>query len=201
MELHVRSKQNSTSFCWQIAFPYPMSLCLAPSKGCPNYFNGWLTVWPEFPYRSFMVMAIWGLCKIRPHVLMIQLSFWVWAACGLLKCKIYWGQVLYLFLFSVVSSFSGWGCFSCCCGRNLTLFFSAAIEWVLSILLKIIKQHAIEIFLKFEIFFRLIWKEKPADFKFSNVYVTGKLILNFLCILTLFIHALGLGDNGNWEST
>lgn len=70
MELHVRSKQNSTSFCWQIAFPYPMSLCLAPSKGCPNYFNGWLTVWPEFPYRSFMVMAIWGLCKIRPHVLM-----------------------------------------------------------------------------------------------------------------------------------
>ena len=39
--------------------------------------------------------------------------------------------------------------------------------------------------------------EKPADFKFSNVYVTGKLILNFLCILTLFIHALGLGDNGN----
>ena len=52
-------------------------------------------------------------------------------------------------------------------------------------------------FLKFEIFFRLIWKEKPADFKFSNVYDTGKLILNFLCILTLFIHALGLGDNGN----
>ena len=51
---------------------------------------------------------------------------------------------IYLFLFSVVSSLSRWGCFSCCCGRDLTLFFSAAVAWALSILLKIIKQHAID---------------------------------------------------------
>ena len=51
---------------------------------------------------------------------------------------------IYLFPFSVVSSLSGWGCFSCCCGRDLTLFFSAAVAWALSILLKIIKQHAID---------------------------------------------------------
>ena len=51
---------------------------------------------------------------------------------------------IYLFLFSVVSSLSRWGCFSCRCGRDLTLFFSAAVAWALSILLKIIKQHAID---------------------------------------------------------
>ena len=51
---------------------------------------------------------------------------------------------IYLFLFSVVSSLSRWGCFSCCCGRDLTFFFSAAVAWALSILLKIIKQHAID---------------------------------------------------------
>ena len=142
--MRVWSNQNSNCFCWQIAFQYPMSLCLATSKGYPNYFNGWLKVWPEFPNKSFMVMAIWGLCNIRPHIIINDSALILCLGCLWAKCKIYWGQVLYLFLFSVVSSLSGWGCFSCCCGRDLTLFFSAAVSWVLSILLKIIKQHAIE---------------------------------------------------------
>ena len=33
-----------------------------------------LNLLPEFPYKSFMLMAIWGLRSMTPH--------WAWAACG-----------------------------------------------------------------------------------------------------------------------
>ena len=141
MELRVWSNQNSTCFCWQIAVPHES--LFANVKRLPKLFQ-WLVecmTWIPIQIiygRGHLRIMQYKTTRINDSALILFLGC-LWA-----KCKIYWGQLLYLFLFSVVSSLSAWGCFSCCCGRDLTLFFSAAVAWVLSILLKIMKQHAIE---------------------------------------------------------
>lgn len=148
--------------------------------------NGWLNVWPEFPYKSFMVMAIWGLYNIRPHVLMIQLSYWASAACGQGARST---EIRFYIPFPVFSSFIRFRMrmfflllwkrfdplFLCCSGmgpiyppKNNNMLFKQKFYWITYFWLQFVS----------EIFFRWIWQEKPTDFRFSNVYVTGRLTLN-----------------------
>ena len=160
----------------------------------------WIPIQITYGHGHLRVMQYKTTC-INDSALILSLGcLWAIKVQDLLR-----SGFIYLFLFSVVSSFSGWRCFSCCCGRDLPLFFSAAVAWVLSILLKIIKQHAIEteILLNNLKYFLDEFGRKSQLISDSaiDVYVTGRLILNFLCLLTLCIHQLGLGHNRNWEST